>query len=70
MPSDFAPVRGILARERQEGRPLPEAWKVALEASRTDVIWTSSSRCWSQPPCVGARGAKRSGSRSPPGNLA
>jgi len=32
MPSDFAPVRSILAREREQGRPFPEAWKVALEA--------------------------------------
>ncbi len=32
MPSDFAPVRNILAREREQGRPFSEAWKVALEA--------------------------------------
>ncbi len=32
MPSDFAPVRSILAREREQGRPFSEAWKVALEA--------------------------------------
>jgi hypothetical protein len=30
MPSDFAPVRSILAREREQERPFPEAWKVAL----------------------------------------
>jgi hypothetical protein len=30
MPSDFAPVRSILAREREQGRPFPEASKVAL----------------------------------------
>ena len=32
MPSDFAPVRSILAREREQGRPFAKAWKVALEA--------------------------------------
>jgi hypothetical protein len=32
MPSDFAPVRSILARERKLGRPFSEAWSVALEA--------------------------------------
>ncbi len=32
MPSDFAPVRSILAAEREQGRPFLEAWKVALEA--------------------------------------
>ncbi len=32
MPSDFAPVRSILAREREQGQPFSKAWKVALEA--------------------------------------
>jgi hypothetical protein len=32
MPSDFAPVRSILAREREHGQPFSVAWKVALEA--------------------------------------
>jgi hypothetical protein len=32
MPSDFAPVRSILAAERERGRPFSEAWKVALGA--------------------------------------
>lgn len=32
MASDFAPVRSILARERQQGRPFAEAWKVALKS--------------------------------------
>jgi len=32
MPSDFAPVRSIVAREREQGPSFPEAWKVALEA--------------------------------------
>jgi hypothetical protein len=32
MPSDFAPVRSILAREREPGQPFATAWKVALEA--------------------------------------
>jgi hypothetical protein len=32
MRSDFAPVRSILAAERDQGRPFAHAWKVALEA--------------------------------------
>ncbi len=32
MPSDFAPIRSILARERDQGQPFSVAWKVALEA--------------------------------------
>ena len=32
MPSDFTPVRSILARERGQGRPFGEAWEMALEA--------------------------------------
>ena len=32
MPSDFAPVRSILAAEREQGRPFAEAWPAALEA--------------------------------------
>ena len=32
MPSDFVPVRSILAREREQGRPFAEAWPAALEA--------------------------------------
>jgi hypothetical protein len=32
MPSDFAPVRSILAREREQGQPFSKAWKLALEA--------------------------------------
>jgi hypothetical protein len=32
MPSDFAPVRSILAVEREQGRSFAQAWKVALEA--------------------------------------
>jgi hypothetical protein len=31
MPSDFAPVRSILAAEREQGRPFSVAWKRALE---------------------------------------
>jgi hypothetical protein len=31
MPSDFAPVRSVLAAEREHGQPFSEAWKVALE---------------------------------------
>ncbi len=31
MPSDFAPIRSILAREREAGQPLSEAWELALE---------------------------------------
>ena len=31
MPSDFAPVRSILAAEREQGQPFSKAWKVALE---------------------------------------
>jgi hypothetical protein len=29
--SDFAPVRSILAAEREQGQPFAKAWKVALE---------------------------------------
>jgi len=32
MPSDFAPVRSILAAEREQGQPFSKAWKVALAA--------------------------------------
>ena len=32
MPSDFAPVRSILAAERERGRPFSEAWKLALDS--------------------------------------
>ena len=32
MPSDFAPVRSILAAEREQGQPFAKALKVALEA--------------------------------------
>jgi hypothetical protein len=32
MPSDFAPVRMILALERKRGVPFPEAWEGALAA--------------------------------------
>jgi hypothetical protein len=31
MPSDFAPVRSSLAREREQGRSFAQAWKVTLE---------------------------------------
>ncbi len=30
MPSEFAPVRSILAREREQGQPFTVAWRVAL----------------------------------------
>jgi hypothetical protein len=30
MPSDFAPVRSILAREREQGQPFSVAWRIAL----------------------------------------
>ncbi len=32
MPTDFAPVRSFLAREREQGQPFSKAWKLALEA--------------------------------------
>ncbi len=32
MPIDFAPARGSLARQREQGRSFAQAWKVALEA--------------------------------------
>jgi hypothetical protein len=32
MPSDFAPVRSILAAEREQGQPFSKARKVALQA--------------------------------------
>jgi hypothetical protein len=32
MPSDFAPVRSILAGERQNARPFSEVWQLALES--------------------------------------
>jgi hypothetical protein len=31
MPSDFAPIRSILAAEREQGQPFSKAWKVALQ---------------------------------------
>lgn len=47
MPSDFAPIRSILAAEREQGRPFSKAWKVALEAvedrERRQVLRYSSS---------------------------
>jgi hypothetical protein len=39
MPSDFAPVRTILAAEREQGRPFSAAWKVALEAVEDRERW-------------------------------
>jgi hypothetical protein len=49
MPSDFAPVRSILARERELGQPFSVAWKVALEAvkdrERREVL-RSTRQAW------------------------
>jgi hypothetical protein len=49
MPSDFAPVRSILAAEREQGQPFSKAWKVALEAveDRYDrQVLRSTQKAW------------------------
>jgi hypothetical protein len=60
MPSDFAPVRSILAREREQGQPFAEAWRVALETveyREAREVLRATQRAWQV--MNGSRGGPR-----------